>query len=373
MNQPIEPINDTLRTVRRAVGVSLDTMVARTSYSKGYLSNIEASRRAVTPVIAAAYDEALGTGGLLVDLLAADQDGDGVRRRVLLAALGSVAATGVSGPRVMAESLRTSLLSALGGDDWAEIVAEYGRRFMTDSPAMFRTTLAGDLLVLRQSVVDSDSSTVRLAAPRLMTLQGMAIANAGDSGAAARWYRAARLAADRSDDERTRQWVRGRAAFRRGYEGAEPSEVLALASGVDDVEAHLAAAQAYARLDHEREALEALVRARRAHDASDQSETTIYAMPPWRMALSTSYVYALLGDVERCNSELDTVAPPSTVKRWEAQLEIQRAVAYAKAGDRRLGLDVARDAMHGHNEQRSIVVTEMINEIKRSGDPRLKD
>jgi DNA-binding CsgD family transcriptional regulator/transcriptional regulator with XRE-family HTH domain len=72
MRERAEPINATLRAVRRAAGVSLDVLASRTNFSKPYLSNVEGGRRRVTAEIAEAYDRALGTAGLLSDLLAAD-------------------------------------------------------------------------------------------------------------------------------------------------------------------------------------------------------------------------------------------------------------------------------------------------------------
>ncbi len=171
-----------------------------------------------------------------------------MRRRALLGALGAISGLELVQPRLMAERLRESLLSALGTDDWHELATEYGYRFMVDAPGTFREQLTGDLLILRQAMTESDSIAMRLAAPRLMMLYGMTTANLGHASDAARWYRAARLAAKQVNDYRLEQWVRGREAFRRSYEGSAPNEVLSLANGVEDVEAKLATAQAYARL-----------------------------------------------------------------------------------------------------------------------------
>jgi len=141
---------------------------------------------------------------------------------------------------------------------------------------------------------------------------------------------------------------------------------MAIASGVDDVEARLAIAQAYARMGESSLARIALDQARRIHEVTDQSETTIFAMPPWRMALSSAHVYALLGDVTKCHDELSTVAPPPTVKRWEAQLEMQRALASAKDGDTAAALDAARALLQSiPKEEHSIVLAEMFREVKQ--------
>jgi hypothetical protein len=257
-----------------------------------------------------------------------------------------------------------SLLSALGADDWQDIATEYGHRFMTDSPLTLRARLSGDLLIMRQSIVESESDDARLAAPRLMVLHGMIIGNLGDAQGAARWYRAARLASDRSGDDGLQQWVRGREAFRRGYEGSAPGEVIAVASGVSDVEAKLAAAQALARLQETARAVAELDEARRIHETTNQGENTIFAMPPWRMALSSAYVFALLGDVKRCELELATVVPPPWVKRWEAQLEMQRAVAYSKSGDLATGVSIAGPIMNAlPDSQRGLVLSGMYDEV----------
>jgi DNA-binding NarL/FixJ family response regulator/transcriptional regulator with XRE-family HTH domain len=65
-----DPVGAALRAARRAAGLSLDALAARTNFSKSYLGNIEAGRRRVTAEIAAAYDTAIGTGGMLGRLLA---------------------------------------------------------------------------------------------------------------------------------------------------------------------------------------------------------------------------------------------------------------------------------------------------------------
>jgi hypothetical protein len=168
-------------------------------------------------------------------------------------------------------------------------------------------------------------------------------------------------------DQNDKRYQSGR-AIQRLYSPAQhaPREVLVLASGVEDVEAKLAVAQAYARLDLSAQARAALDEARRLHDIADQSESTIYAMPAWRMALSSSYVYALLGDVQGCNDELAAVTPPPVVRRWEAQREIQRAVAYTRSGDTANGAVTANKVMHETlEEERSIVFSEMYKEATR--------
>lgn len=357
----MDGFGESLRQLRRDAGLSLTQLAARAHCSRALVGHVEAGTRRATPQVLRALDEALSAGGLLVDLYAAHEGGDEMRRRTVLSALGTLAGLGVT-EQAVAESLRESLLAALGVDDWPEVTAEFGRRFMADSPAVFRTAISGELLVLRQAVTDRDTPSVRLAAPRLLALAGMATANLGDAPAATRLYRGARLAADRTRDDSLRRWVRGREAFRRGYEGAAPDEVLTLAAGVEDVEAHLAAAQAYARLRDPQAAGEALTAARQLHEHADHSEGTIYGMPGWRMAMSARYVFDLLGDVDRGEVETSGLVVPAA--RWDAQLRLQRAVGYARAGDVPTGVTLARAVMEALPvDQQSIVLTQMEREV----------
>jgi DNA-binding NarL/FixJ family response regulator/transcriptional regulator with XRE-family HTH domain len=74
VSEPAGTLNAALRAARRAAGLSLDVLAARTNFSKSYLGNVEAGRRRVTAEIAAAYDSAVGTGGLLGRMLHEEPD-----------------------------------------------------------------------------------------------------------------------------------------------------------------------------------------------------------------------------------------------------------------------------------------------------------
>jgi transcriptional regulator with XRE-family HTH domain len=361
-----DQIGQALKAARQAAGLSVAVVARAALFSESHLRNVENGHRVPGRDIVTAYDDVIGAGGVLLDLFDMRYQEDDVKRRVLLGILGTVTGLGVAAPALVAETLRESLLVALGGDDWPDIAEEYGRRFMYEPPDLLQRRLEGDLLVLRHTLANAESAAVILVAPRLMAVHGMLSANLGDVDNAIRWYRAARLAADRTGDSHLRQWVRGREAFRRGYEGARPAEVLAITSDVDDIEAYLATAQAYARLSENRRAILSLNSARQSQDAAasaDENYPSIYTMPEWRMALSSAYVYALMGDPVACDKELESVDPPSEVRRWESQLEMQRAVAHTRSGDIREGRDIATKALHATPKQeRSIVLAEMHRE-----------
>lgn len=89
-----QSVGETLRAARRAAGLSLAVMAARTHYSKSALSLIENGKRTATAEVVGAYERALGIGGL----------GDTVNRRDFFRAAGLVA-----GNAVLAADLTASL------------------------------------------------------------------------------------------------------------------------------------------------------------------------------------------------------------------------------------------------------------------------
>jgi transcriptional regulator with XRE-family HTH domain len=374
MQDPMQPgqearmtdhLGQTLRDERKRAGWTMVAFARECRYAASYLRQIENGTRPVTESIAETYDRILKSGGLFKDVHHAEKSGDDVKRRAMLAMLGGAASLGVAAPHLAVELLREELLDAFGSEDWTELSEEYGHAFMTEAPDTLRRRLARDLLALRDTLRHGGSSSAQLASPRLMLIQGMLIANAGDTEDGARWYRAARLAADTTGDDRLKQWIRGREAFRRGYEGTDPKVVLRLAGNADDVEARLASAQAYARLDQRERSRRELDAAWRLYETGDQNEQSIYAMPAWRMALSAGYVHALQGDVTGSDRLLDQVAPPNTVARWQTQREMQRAVAHARARDTRSALDLQRAVIaEAPEEERSAVLSQMCRVVE---------
>ncbi len=349
-----------LKKARELAGIKQSKIALLAHCTVAHVCNIENGRRELPPGFITVYDQVIGTNGLL----AAGLEGGEMRRRIILDALGLVASLGIVNPSLVTEALRMSLITSLGTDDWHEITKVHGHQFMTNPAATSKQRTAAHLLILRKEISASDSPIPRIAAARLMTLQGMATANLGDITSAAGWYRSARAAADSTDDIGLQKWVRGREGFRRYYEGASVDEVLNLVTGVNDVEALLAAAQAYARLDRRASALEALATAQRLYDRTDHRSETIYVVQPWRLALAKAYVYALLGDLAKSQQVVDQIRPPSTMVRWQALLDMHRAFLMSKAGQQTEALELASSIMRLHpTDQRSALITHTWNEI----------
>lgn len=257
-------------------------------------------------------------------------------RRALVNALTALGLAGIAGPGLLVEAVRSSLTLALGldvdADGWEAIVSDYGHDYMTESPAKLRLRLAADLLVLGERV-SRDGAADRRVAARLATVQAMATASAGAPADARRWYRVARAAARAAQSPDLEAWVRGREAFRVGYDQDRPALVLTLSRDLPVAEAHLAAAQAHARLGNVSEAIASIDAGRRAHQAlGEQQADSIYDLPDWRLSLAIGLVFARCGRTSEANRALDDAVAPG-LARWSVQRELCRAIAEARGGD----------------------------------------
>lgn len=124
-------------------------------------------------------------------------------------------------PLVASDLIEHGFAAALHGaypspNDWDQAVVTYGRDYMTSGAAEIQKRLAADLVVLQQQL---DIPSLWAVGAKLATLYGKTFPGS-DGASALTWYRYAATFADRSGDEDTRVWVRGRAAIALGYEGA---------------------------------------------------------------------------------------------------------------------------------------------------------
>jgi transcriptional regulator with XRE-family HTH domain len=329
-----------LRVARNAAGVSLRAMAARTNFSKGHLSNIEAGRRTVTPDVVLAYERALG---------------DAVDRRGLLTGM---AATVVA-PTAVTELIRTGFTAALHGGDagyrrsvdaWLERVEDYGQQYMTCGAGVVQQRLAADLVVLQQHL---EKPPLWASAARLLTTFGK---TTGNSDEAVSWYRLAALAADRSDVNCVRVWVRGRAALALAYEGARlvvASELADQALAIDGkpslgrLTALVARAHTAAIHGDHANALRLLDDARRVFDVvGSHEQISDFAIPEWRFHTFASMLLSRMGDPGAV-AEQDAAdrTRPARLTRFATHIELHRGLMLAKAGDVTGGKAYARAAM----------------------------
>jgi transcriptional regulator with XRE-family HTH domain len=293
-----------------------------------------------------------------------------------------VAATAIA-PIVASDLIESGFTAALRNghpsvDDWQEKVVAYGADYMKLGAGQIQKRLAGDLLVLQQQL---DNPVLWGVASRLMTVYGKTIPGANDAKAV-QWYRMAAASADRSGDDASRVWVRGRAAVALGYEGA----CLPIAASFADqalsisdrpslgrLNALMAKAHVAAFRQDKREALRLTDEGRRVfHVAGSSEQTSDFAIPEWRMAIFCSLLLARLGEERRALEEQDTAIKnlPASLPRFATHVEMHRGLMMVRAGDRTGGVEYARAALAKLPPARhSLTLRMLLTEIERATAP----
>jgi len=193
-------------------------------------------------------------------------------------------------------------------------------------------------------------------ASRLMTLYGKTIPGT-DGSKAVQWYRMAATAADRSEDDASRVWVRGRAAIALGYEGASlpvaesfANQALAISDrpSLGMLNAVMSKAHIAAIRGDERAALRLLQQGRRVFDvAGSEEQQSDFAIPEWRMAVFASLLLARLGDERAAVVEQEVAIRnlPASLPRFATHIDLHRGLMLARAGDRAGGVAYGREAL----------------------------
>ena len=296
-----------------------------------------------------------------------------VERRTFLTA---TAAT-VIAPMVSSDLVLHGFTAALRGrypdlDDWEARTDAYGRDYMSAGAAEIQRRLSGDLLVLQQQMETPGAWQV---AAKLATLYGKTIPGS-DGAAAIHWYRTAAEAADRSGNNDTRVWVRGRAAIALGYEGASlpvaqrfADEAMAISDrpSLGRLNAVMGGAHAAVLRGDRSTALTLLNEGRRLHDRiGSHEQTSDYAVPAWRMGVFTSLLAARLGDESAAMAAQDTALStlPDSLPRFRTHLELHRGLMLARSGDTAGGLAYAENAMSQlPSEKHSLTLRLLVSEI----------
>ncbi|MFI1436337.1 helix-turn-helix domain-containing protein [Streptomyces lydicus] len=296
-----------------------------------------------------------------------------VNRRTFIS---DVAATAIA-PIVASDLLSAGFAARLQGgpsvDEWEGKLAAYGTDYMSMGAGDIQRRVAGELVTVQQQL---DTSRLWSVAARLATLYAKTFPGS-DGTKAVSWYRMAAEMADRSGDEHTRVWVRGRAAIALGYEGASlgVADMLAeQALQISDkpsqgrLNAIMGAAHAAAlRGDHDR-AHKLATDGRRMFDrAASYEQTSDYAVPWWRMNVFLSLLLARLGD-EKGAVEAQEAARrelPSTLPRFATHLEMHRGLMLTRSGDKVGGVSYAQAALDRlPPEKHSLTLRMLMDEIK---------
>jgi transcriptional regulator with XRE-family HTH domain len=230
------------------------------------------------------------------------------RRRLLLAALGvGAGALASSGPlNTLIDLALTSEPRDLG--DWQLAVADHLHAIRTRPPAQARDDLLVDLLSLRRQMIlpGADVTELQRVLAALSTLHGGVLTRLGDHGAALRWWRTARHAADAVGDPDLRLLVRGEEAGFGLYGQRDPATVLRL---LDDADQIKSGSQSVWRADLTRTRAKALSLLGRHEQAKTAVRALVAATPDdapagpiptfWvadQIHFAESWVYAAAGD-----------------------------------------------------------------------------
>lgn len=340
--------------------MSLAQMARRTRYGKSYLGNVETGKRRATPGVVLAYQRTLG---------------DDLQRRDLLAGL----AAGLVAPAAVGALVQRGFQAALtgrsAGDEWVERAERYGHDYMVTGAAALQDRLAGDLVVLQQHL---ETPTMWAVAARLLTVYGKTTPGAQE---AARWYRLAAVAADRSGDTDTRVWVRGRSALALAYEGAGLStaetmagQALALSDRptLGALNARMALAHAAAHRGDGRAALSHLADGRRLFDvAASDEQVSDFSVPEWRMATFASMLLSRMGHPDAAaEQDRADATRPATLPRFATHIQLHRGLMLVKSGDVAAGVCYAREALAALPPQRhSLSLRLMLAEIESAAAP----
>ncbi len=304
-----------------------------------------------------------------------------VKRREFLSHLAATTIAPVVASDLLAQGF-SAALHASGPDveAWEAKLVRYGTDYMTQGAADIQRRLAADLVVVQQQL---DSPRMWAVAARLMTLFAKTYPGS-DGNKAISWYSMAAEAADRSEDNDIRVWVRGRAAIALGYEGASlpiarqfADQALGIShrhslGRLNAIWGRAHSAVLAGDLDTGRKLIDV---GRREFDVSYSDEqTSDYAVPWWRMNVFLSLLAARLGD-ERFASRAQQDARselPAGLPRFATHLDMHRGLMLARAGDRQAGLTTARAALDAlPPEKHSLTLRMLMAEIESDAITRL--
>ena len=353
-----------LREARENAGWSLGKFAQAANLDKGYLSRIERGKQDVSATVVLAYQRVLGE--------------DYVNRRELLSRLG----VSVIGPAAVSELIAHGFEAALNGerrteDDWLQLVDQYGRDYMALGAGEVQTRLAGDLVVLQQQI---EQPRLWAVAARLMTVNGKTLPTNDTRDGAIHWYQLAGVAADRSNDDDTRVWVRGRAALALAYEGASltvASDLAEQALGISDrptlgrLNALVAKAHVAAIRGDQRTMRTSIEDARRVFDrAGSDDSASDYNVPEWRFWTFISMLLSRMGDpgATAAQDAADRTRP-AELRRFATHIELHRGLYMIRSGDVQGGRTYAHRALAElPPDKRSLSLRLMISEIESAAE-----
>lgn len=347
-----------LRAVREEAGLTVSQVATYVPCSRSQLSNVEGGRRKPFPNVLLAYETA-----------AREKD---MRRREVITGI----ASSIVAPHVAGDIIKKGFGALLGSrptvEEWEASLEDYGVDYMRLGAPVVQSKLAGDLVVMQQSL---ESEQMWSVTARMLALYGKTTKGPKE---AIEWYRLAEVAAQRSEELDTQVWVAGRAALALGYEGAAiptalrfAEQALQLSEAVSGgrLNALMGKSHALATSGRYDEARETWQETQRLYDALDPGDdVTDFNYPSWRFSVIGSLFYSRMGDdrAEKWQDQTDQLRPPG-MDRFVTHVELHRALMMAKAGDYAGGVAYGQQALEALPEdKRSQSLTLMLDEVKQN-------
>jgi hypothetical protein len=223
---------------------------------------------------------------------------------------------------------------------------------VTSRPDRLIADIAADLTEVRRLLQRAPSPSVRADLLRVSAQMSALMADSwhstGEFGAAWRWWRTARRAADASGDCELRVWVRARESFNTLHSDRPASRALALADEARDiadrspslglVEAHKNRAYVLARRGDRPGARQAIGEMRETYQKLPARTTadgaSMWGWPERIIHLAESYTYATLGTPEAASAtERALAAYPTTWRTDVTKLKLLQAMTLIRDGD----------------------------------------
>ncbi|XVQ88866.1 helix-turn-helix domain-containing protein [Microbispora siamensis] len=331
--------------------------VAKVAYlDDGDLSKWERGLARPHADVVARLDAALGAGQHLVALHAtvaelerlrtvavgpdAEEEIATERRRLLQLAIAGVGALGVGGEpvrRLLGESFGQEFRAV---EDWELARADHLYALRTRPPSQVASDLLVDLLTVRRQLgtaAPAQAVELQRITATLASVRGNALTRLGKHGAALRWWRTARQAADASGDLGLRLMVRGEEAGHGLYGQRDPETVLCLVESAERIAggptADLLTTRAKAlsllgRHDEARGTVRALV----ALASGGVKGDTFGFWKPDQIHFAESWVYAGAGDEAAADRARQQVLAATRDYQYDANVRLHEALCTVSKG-----------------------------------------
>jgi tetratricopeptide (TPR) repeat protein len=298
---------------------------------------------------------------------------DDVNRRefTLLTALGLVGLPGAAlAQRLALEAARHGFASqAVMTDDWQQIVLQYGRDYMTSSPASLLDSLLVDVAHV-QIAITSAGSTQRRDLQRIAAMLAhflaLTLGNLGRLREANRWWRTANQLASESGDDYTIVWINGCELGRAFYERRSISSLIELTEETDVLARTAPAAALTEFLVGKTQVLTSLERTIEVEGTLNQFREVVARLPSepadpdswlgWaehRLRFAESFAYSHQGNVPQADDAQRRAMTlyPAWYPRGPAKIELQRALALVRSGDVATGIRHAQAVVSSLKEE----------------------